>query len=254
VIDEPGFQKMKAHIRPEAVGMLYMNPERFYGWVMNTYVAYGKVILAMASAFSGPSGSPVKIEFGLVPRPRAITQHLEGTVAAVYPTSKGTRLEWRSTSLSPTSGLVVAGTAAAHIYPYITAQEARTAQRRCEANLQDIAFAVNMYAADHEGRIPDGLDGLVPKYIGNAEKLRCPFTEEHAKYSLAVPGRELRKFEATGPVVLAHDSEPHGEMITAVFTDWHIEVLSQADFARKLDELKTTLEKLDRGPEEADPE
>lgn len=108
-------------------------------------------------------------------------------------------------------------------------------QTMCINNLKQIAVALGVWSAAHQGKIPEALQQLVDEEFITADMLKCPLASSDracdyffAPYS---PGR------AAPDRIVACDLDPHGGpggKRAVLFVDGHVEVVSPEEFAKRL--------------------
>ena len=68
----------------------------------------------------------------------------------------------------------IVGAAVIFSSPLIRATREKARRHACANNLRRITEGMYSYAAEHEGKFPDDLSGLFPKYVGDLAAFACP--------------------------------------------------------------------------------
>jgi len=102
----------------------------------------------------------------------------------------------------------------------------------CRDNLKQLGLAIAMYAAEHEGLLPDAIQGLV-RYTEHRGVLSCP--ESGSQYQYV--GKGLNRKTATNPsrIIVAYDPTPvHRGGRHVLCLDCHVEWLAEEGFQHRL--------------------
>jgi len=96
-------------------------------------------------------------------------------------------------------------------------ERAEAARVRCLSNLKHIGMSLQMYAADHHGRLPEAdawVDAL-PPYVAAPERLQCPFDRTQARCSYgmnsALSGVDISAIRDPESVILVYETARPGD-------------------------------------------
>lgn len=126
-------------------------------------------------------------------------------------------------------------------YPLVRAK-ALADTIKCAENLIDIAKAIEVYQANHDGHNPHTLETLVELGILKPEKLICPCHKEQNTCSYIYRGNDLN-VDVPGSMILAYDrldnhdsdGEP-GDDVNVLSADGHVKYYSESSMWDIIDE------------------
>lgn len=90
-------------------------------------------------------------------------------------------------SLGVVALVLLFGLSAFVVWPCLKEARASARQTMCVHNLKFLAMSLKAYADEHDGRFPDRLAELWPKYIANLEDLICPEVQLVCRRERGVP-------------------------------------------------------------------
>lgn len=98
----------------------------------------------------------------------------------------------------------------------------------CLFNLKQIGMAINMYADEHEGKIPKQFNDLRPYAASLNKVLICPSAKNTnvSSYQILLGGKTWNSFETSNAVVVAEQSGDHPEGHHVLYGDGHVSLVS----------------------------
>jgi len=130
---------------------------------------------------------------------------------------------------------------AAILFPTFAKAREKARQSSCMSNMKQLATGIQMFAQDHDDRLPGALtwhDDVLP-YVNNEQLFNCPTTETGGDtYAInpLVAGRNLADIENHEGTVLLYEVDrtgqpvfPHNDGANYAFVDGHVKWLSRRD-------------------------
>lgn len=115
-------------------------------------------------------------------------------------------------------------------------------QNYCTANLSRIGNVIELYASDHDGKLPptEGCAAILQKVdFKNVEELfKCP-TDKKDHYRFFCNEVKKSDIKNSDKTVLAICTADHGDKVPVVFADGHVQLIDKKTIDDGLKELKS---------------
>jgi len=190
------------------------------------------LVLGLASPFTCGVSSLVAIPLGVV--------------ALLRIRRSGGALGGRSAALtgivvSAVALLCAVGVGLGLVLPAALKARHEGARAGCVNNLRQIGLTIGVHLQGPQGRMPDGLEQMLPNYIADRRILVCPCDG----HPMTLPGGvqcsyhyvgRLSQLTNTSVVIAYENAGNHGEKRNVLLLDARVESLAQREFCQKLNE------------------
>jgi hypothetical protein len=124
---------------------------------------------------------------------------------------------WSKVVIETLAVLAIVVILAGMLLPALSSSREKSRRTACVNNLAQIAVALESFMGDHNGKMPDSLMQLYPKYVSDARVFRCPEggIESGYEYSGPIPAKERID---TRPMVWDRP-ENHGDGGNVLYAD-----------------------------------
>jgi hypothetical protein len=99
----------------------------------------------------------------------------------------------------------------------------RALQFKNTATFTQLGLACRMYAADHDGKLPDNLSDLTPDYVTELDDIFVAMEDREEVAPRFISGEKLTQGSDATPLVMSPD--PFGRKVPVLFTDGIVQEL-----------------------------
>ena len=198
--------------------------------------------LAMWQGYGGP------MHIGALPSRTALTKHLFGDVFTTHCDGQGVLYTSYGPLPMPVPTFGASGNVAtvalltSILLPSLSRARELSKRLVSQAQVKSILDACHMYAREHGGQFPPGLETLVREGLIEAETLRSPKYEPGRPCYLYISGQTIKSHPGN---IVVHErlDMAKGEGVNVGFVDGYLEFLRMPAFEQAMRETKERLEK-----------
>jgi len=242
----PRFREVRARLKGAASLLVYVDAAELarhsYGWMLLAWTALSNMPAPWGSAPAEEGEAPPPMRADWLPPLSWLEKYCRPQCSVITSDAEGVSLE--GYGVVPAPGLLLlpaTSPVSLMLVPALLEARAQAKQAVSMSNLRMVGIAAIMYAQEHDGQLPTGLDELVREGVVPPQSLvsplsgRAPPTLEGGKlvgevdYVYVRPAAgKLHAIENPARTVLAYERLDNrgGAATVAVFADGHVEQLT----------------------------
>ncbi len=252
ILNDPAYQRAAAQLPGDANAIFYQDTASLGRNIYALLVAATPMLSAELQRMGA------NVDAALIPPASALFAHVGPTISATQCDSTGVRIESHASlplvSLSVPEAVVLSPFALSIAIPAMNRASETTQRTESAARLKQLGMACIMYAVEHDDRLPDSLDELVP-YLGNDRSLlTAPHASSDAASYALVPNLPPRnRIPAPSTFVMIYENPflQDGKNVNVCYADGHVAWQPVQALRRELDETARAIEQIGQPPQDA---